>query len=272
MRKAPLILSGFFIFVTLSRVARFSAAMGDADLSIAFAAGLGITIFIASYWTQYSGNTNPSDAENHKITQAVKFAWVVLIISTLIDGAFNLAHVLHEHALAWDTFIYGIAPTTAALLLGVLQARIDVLPKLRTGSKLSLWPAFTKAVERGLNNFGARAKQLQDELEAAQTKIGRLQETAKQFKPLQKECQDLQAQNKAMQADLESVQFANTVLQGDLLKLQDYAAIVQAMNAKAQAAARYNVGQFANLDEAANAAQCDPSTISRMAKNMNGEM
>lgn len=154
MRKTPLFLAAFFIFVTLSRVSNFSAAMGDKSLSIVFSIGLGAVIFISSYWSQYKGNSGASPIEKDKIKSLAHFSWVILFISVLVDGTFNLADVLSENKVTPFTIIYGITPTLLSLLLGILQAKIDTLPILRTGSTYKIGLSFKKSVTRMFDSMG----------------------------------------------------------------------------------------------------------------------
>lgn len=131
MKKLPLILAGGFLFITLARVAAFSAnSMQAGFLGWIFATGLGLAVFVSAYFTRVSV-TDKSGAEARRSRYARIIATVNLVLFVVVDGFFNLAEVLlnvtdpNLQVAAWT---YGIFPTVAAALLGALQGAVDRLP------------------------------------------------------------------------------------------------------------------------------------------------
>lgn len=131
MRNIPRLLVALFLAITLWRVADFSARhMAAGPLGWLFSIGLGIAVYASAYWTRISaaGRDGGEDIRSKRVRLA---AMLCLLAFVLIDGYFNLAAVLQDvkapelQAAAW---IYGLFPTCAAALLGVLQGNIDRLP------------------------------------------------------------------------------------------------------------------------------------------------
>jgi hypothetical protein len=155
MRKLPMILSAVFLAIQLSRVADFVAVGLSAGqfLGWMFAIGIGVGVFVSSYWTRQSIN-RADEKEDKRDKRARGAAWMSLIMFILLDGTFNLAEtlrVLVDQSLRLYAIIYGVSPTIIAAALGSLQGRIDRLPvpprKSRTGSILD---AITAAIEGAL--------------------------------------------------------------------------------------------------------------------------
>jgi hypothetical protein len=121
------------------------------------------------------------------------------------------------------------------------------------------------------NSPGAKdAKRLQRQLSQAQKEIEQLQSAASQAEALQAENTELQTLTAALQNQAEELQSTVHGLQAENEIMQSTATTLQAMNSKYQAAAMYNAGQLESLQAAAKVGECDASTISRIAKNMNG--
>jgi len=138
MRKAPTILAGIFLAITLTRVAEYSAGFEPLGiLGWLFAAGLGFSVFMSAYHNRVTIIRN--EKEEKRSIQARQMAFICLVFFCLIDGVFNLADVLGKNKvfdeslrsnfLELSTILYGAFPTIAAILLGLLQSRVDRLPK-----------------------------------------------------------------------------------------------------------------------------------------------
>lgn len=165
MRKSPLLLSLFFVTITLVRVAHFASNMGASWLSYPFSVGLGLAIFATAYWTQYRGNPNQGQSETDKIIVVSRTAWSVLTVIVILDGMFNLADVLSTNPVNVFSLSYGIAPTILILLFGILQARVDRLPAMRTGSRYQIGLSARKAVTRIVDRIGMDTEPEQEQIE-----------------------------------------------------------------------------------------------------------
>jgi hypothetical protein len=144
VRKLPTIVAGAFLAIQLQRVADFVGhGLGAGPfLGWAFAIGIAAAVFTSAYWTRQS-ITRKDEKEDKRDVQAQVTAWCSLIVFVSLDGTFNLAEtlrVLVDQTLRLPAIIYGVSPTVAAAILGMLQGRIDRLPvaprKSRTGSVL----------------------------------------------------------------------------------------------------------------------------------------
>lgn len=131
MRKLPTALFILFLVITLTRVAQFSAsAMAAGWLGWPFSIGLGLAVFVSAWFTRRHAN-NPDGTESRASRNVRAWAWLSLVLFVAADGAFNLWDVLQAvrapelQAAAW---IYGLFPTLAAALLGLLQGVVDKLP------------------------------------------------------------------------------------------------------------------------------------------------
>ena len=120
MKRLPVILSGLFLAVTLYRVAQFvDTRMAAGALGWLFAAGLGVAVYTASYWTRAIITRRP--------------ALVALLFFVAIDAYLNFAEVwlaadTSEPLVAVGAVLYGLFPTVAVALLGWLSGAIRKLP------------------------------------------------------------------------------------------------------------------------------------------------
>ena len=120
MRRLPILLVAAFLAITLARVAQFTAHHMQAGvLGWLFAAGLGVAVYTASYWTRTA------------ITR--KAAGVALVFFIGIDAYFNFADVwlavdTTNQLVAAGAVLYGLFPTVAVGLLGWLSGAIRKLP------------------------------------------------------------------------------------------------------------------------------------------------
>ncbi len=120
MKNMPRILSGLFLAITLARVAQLvSDQMGAGVLGWMFAAGLGVAVYTASYWTRLA------------ITR--KQARIALVLFVAVDAYFNFVDVwiradVSSPLLAVAAALYGLFPTVAVSALAYLDGAIQKLP------------------------------------------------------------------------------------------------------------------------------------------------
>jgi hypothetical protein len=120
MKRLPTILTGLFLAVTLWRVAEFvDGKMAAGALGWLFAAGLGVAVYTASYWTRAVITRRP--------------AMVALVFFVATDAYLNFAEVwlaadTSEPLVAVGAVLYGLFPTVAVALLGWLSGSIKRLP------------------------------------------------------------------------------------------------------------------------------------------------
>ena len=143
MRIAPTVTSIFFVAITFSRVAHFvDSQMSSGDVvSLAFAAGLGVAVFVSAYHTRsYKTRSNAAAAQ---LSRLRKQAWVILFLMVLFDGMFNLADVLataDPNTSIVFVVAFGIFPTLTAMMFGLLQGAVDAAPAPMATAKKRSWP------------------------------------------------------------------------------------------------------------------------------------
>lgn len=135
MRKIPTYLVSVFLVITLWRVAVFaSEAMGAGWLGWPFALGLGVAVYTCAYFTREHMTIKEGQDEDRRSKNARQAAATSLVIFTLVDGLFNLSEVLRtlpqnsQTVVVIGAWVYGVFPTLAAALLGILQGYVDRLP------------------------------------------------------------------------------------------------------------------------------------------------
>jgi hypothetical protein len=132
MRKLPYALVATFLTITLARVAEFSgSAMQAGWLGWPFSIGLGVAVFASAYNLRV--HLENSAGEESPLSKNVRrWALVALLLFMAADGAFNLWDVLASVTapeLQAAAYVYGLFPTVAAAVLGLLQGALDKLPK-----------------------------------------------------------------------------------------------------------------------------------------------
>ena len=126
MRKLPTLIAYTFIALTLTRVADYVAYMFKAGwLAWIFSIGLGVAVYLSSYFTRRTQQEEKTPARNRRY-----IAMLSLVLFILADGYFNLVEVLRTASVVsgWQNigiWIYGLFPTVAAFLMGLLQGYID---------------------------------------------------------------------------------------------------------------------------------------------------
>ena len=120
MRRLPILLVAAFLAITLARVAQFTALhMQAGALGWLFAAGLGVAVYTASYWTRTATTR--------------RAAGVALVFFVAVDSYFNFADVwigadTSTPLIAAGAVLYGLFPTVSVALLGWLSGSIRKLP------------------------------------------------------------------------------------------------------------------------------------------------
>jgi len=144
MRRMPTWLALSFVGITLARVAALAGgALGAGVLGWPFAVGLGLGVYMCSYWLKV--------ADSHTRVAA----GVSLGFFALADLIFNMSEVYRgmlatgawaDRMLQVAGIVYAAFPTIAVGLLGWLQGRVDKLPPapVRKGAilpRIRLWIA-----------------------------------------------------------------------------------------------------------------------------------
>ena len=120
MRRLPILLVAAFLAITLARVAQFTAThMRAGVLGWLFAAGLGVAVYTASYWTRTATTR--------------RAAGVALVFFVAVDSYFNFADTwlsadTSTPLIAAGAVLYGLFPTVSVALLGWLSGSIRRLP------------------------------------------------------------------------------------------------------------------------------------------------
>ena len=120
MRRLPVLLVAAFLAITLARVAQFTALhMHAGVLGWLFAAGLGVAVYTASYWTRTATTR--------------RAAGVALVFFVAVDSYFNFADTwlsadTSTPLIAAGAVLYGLFPTVSVALLGWLSGAIRKLP------------------------------------------------------------------------------------------------------------------------------------------------
>lgn len=120
MRRLPVLLVAAFLAITLARVAQFTAHHMQAGvLGWLFAAGLGVAVYTASYWTRTATTR--------------RAAGVALVFFVAVDSYFNFADTwlaadTSTPLIAAGAVLYGLFPTVSVALLGWLSGAIRRLP------------------------------------------------------------------------------------------------------------------------------------------------
>lgn len=142
MRRMPTLLALSFVGITLARVAALAGGtLGAGLLGWPFAVGLGLGVYLCSYWLKVSdGKTRAA-------------AMVSLVFFAISDLIFNLSEVYrgmlangtwNDALLRLAGIVYAAFPTLAVGLLGWLQGNVDRLPPapMRKGAilpRIKLW-------------------------------------------------------------------------------------------------------------------------------------
>jgi len=162
MRKSPTLLAALFIAITLTRVADLvSVGFNSGYTGWIFSVGLGLSVFVCAYFLRV--NASRGDVEFTSSRRVRFISGVALIFFVLVDGLFNLTETLRQLTddnLYFAGIVYGIFPTLAAGLLGVMQGYVDRLPK--PANPYSVYNALRKTITLRLLGSTRPAESLQE--------------------------------------------------------------------------------------------------------------
>jgi hypothetical protein len=134
MKKSPLALSAFFLAITVYRTAMFAADGLALDwLGMAFAVGIAVGVYVSAYFIRRR--------------ETALWAWLALPAFMLVDLAFNMLEVVRtlstanfvpndanflnmssadiRFSMQWAGIAFGMFPTLATALLGLMQGGAD---------------------------------------------------------------------------------------------------------------------------------------------------
>jgi hypothetical protein len=134
MKKSPLALSAFFLAITVYRTAMFAADGLALDwLGTAFAIGIAVGVYVSAYFIRRK--------------ETALWAWLALPAFMIVDLAFNMLEVVRtlstanfvpndanflemnsadiRFAMQWAGIAFGMFPTLATALLGLMQGGAD---------------------------------------------------------------------------------------------------------------------------------------------------
>jgi len=180
MRRLPTLTAGLFLALTLERVSNFTrATMGASPVNAwLFSAGLACAVYLSAYYSRATGAT----ARKGKRKTPRLFRWNVrtfarlaLVVFIVADGAFNLADALRTLIETGQTaylpfgVAYGVFPTLAAGLLGMLQGYVDRLPhkKRKTGAAGVDWANGVRSVQAWLQTRTQKAAPVVQQVQAS---------------------------------------------------------------------------------------------------------
>jgi len=143
-----------FISITLARVAALADVGFRAGwLGWIFSIGLGIGVFTSAYYMRVSAvskdGTEMKRSRDARIASMVSLAFFVIV-----DGIFNVIEVLRsltDQRLLFAAWVYGVFPTVAAGLLGILQGYLDRLPQPPKQQKYNIAGAISAWVVSWVN-------------------------------------------------------------------------------------------------------------------------
>jgi hypothetical protein len=121
------------LFLQVGRVAHLLSDKLDTPYwqALAFSLAIAWAISVSSRWTRTEREQGDAKKEQSRVTELRVSAWVSLVFFVVVDGTLNLTDVLNGSELKeldWVRWLYGLVPTIAAALLGMLQGRIDKFP------------------------------------------------------------------------------------------------------------------------------------------------
>lgn len=134
MRKLPTILAAIFMLVQVNGLSAYAAKhLGATGWGVVFALALEAGVFGCSYWMRQSV-TRKDDKRDWRDIWTRVAALLGLLIFLGVSGYLNTAKSLSDlpaGASQIDTIsavLFGLFPTLAAALLGILQGFVDRLP------------------------------------------------------------------------------------------------------------------------------------------------
>jgi len=179
MRRLPTLTAGLFLALTLERVSNFTrATMGATPINAwLFSAGLACAVYLSAYYSRAAGATARKGKRPKRVIlrwNVRTFARVALVVFIVADGAFNLADALRSLYETGQTaylpfgIAYGVFPTVAAGLLGMLQGYVDRLPhKRKTNTPGVDWANGVRSVQAWLQTRTQKAAPVVQQVQAS---------------------------------------------------------------------------------------------------------
>lgn len=192
--------------------------------------------------------------------EAAWWGWILIVGFTAVSVAFNWAH---SNLTLWGVAIAILAPLALFFSFETLMSQIRSALKGGINALAVRWRQRARELLRLAKEWRQRARELQEALKTADDTILDLQE---QVEAMQGRITNLTQDNR----QIAGLQRENKSLQEQIARLQNLAAAWEHMNEKSQAAAMYNAGLYGDLEQAAKSGGVSASTISRLARQMNG--
>lgn len=186
--------------------------------------------------------------------------WALIVGFTAVSIWFNIAHSNQQ---LYGIAIAALAPIALFTTFETLMKQIRSTVQGGINALAKHWETRAKAMKRQASKFRQRANDLTAALNDAKSQIDGLLARVDNLQDKASEAQALKVENGRVQKEIER-------LTRELERLQGVSEAWQHMNEKAKAAAMYNAGQFGTLEDAASMAKVSPSTVSRIAGQLNG--
>lgn len=186
--------------------------------------------------------------------------WLLIIAFTAVSIWFN---VEHSNGSLFGMIIAALAPIALFTTFETLMKQIRSTVQGGINALAKHWQARAVLLMGIAKHWRQRANDLTAALNDAKSQIDGLLARVDNLQDKANEAQALKAENGRMQKDIDR-------LTRELERLQNVSEAWQHMNEKAKAAAMYNAGQFGTLEDAASMAKVSPSTVSRIAGQLNG--
>lgn len=192
--------------------------------------------------------------------EKTRAGWALIIAFTAVSVWFNIAH---SNMQVFGIAIAALAPLALFATFETLMSQIRSTVQGGINALAKHWRKRAMVLMGIAKEWRQRAADLTGQLKDAQSQIDGLMARVENLQGKANEAQGLKSENGRLQKEVDR-------LTKEAERLQDVHDAWQHMNDKAQAAALYNAGKFANLQEAATMAKVSESTVSRFAGQLNG--
>ena len=192
--------------------------------------------------------------------EGTRAGWLLIVAFTAVSVWFNIAHSNQQ---LYGMVIAALAPIALFTTFETLMKQIRNTVQGGVNALAKHWRERAMVLMGIAKRWRERANSLEWELSSLTAEHDALQSRADNLQEKANEAGDLRKENGRLQKEIDQ-------LSKKIEQLQDVDAAWQHMNEKAKAAAMYNAGQIANLEDAASMANVSASTVSRMAGQLNG--
>ncbi len=186
--------------------------------------------------------------------------WALIVAFMAVSVWFNIAH---SNMSVTGIAIAALAPVALFTTFETLMSQIRSTVQGGINALATHWQRRAKLVIKIAKCWRQRAGELTAALNDAKSQIDGLLARVDNLQAKANEAQGLKAENGRLQKEVDR-------LTKEAERMQTVYDAWQHMNEKAQAAAMYNAGQFGTLEDAATMAKVSPSTVSRIAGQLNG--